>query len=136
MLMKGQYYLCGIAMALAQSADDAAIPIRFRPDVLAAMAVDHQVPKYPLGALKARKGGVAIATIQIDQAGRVASVDVTASPGDDFKLAVNSALLRWTFSPAKLHGVVHPAVGRIVTYFQCNVDGCEVTIPGITDRTK
>ena len=125
-----------IGMALGQSADDASIPIRFRPDVLAGMSIDHPLPQYPLTSLRQKKEGLVVASLQIDTAGKVTSVDIQVSPDEDLKAAVAKSLVHWTFRPSKLHGVAHPAQGRLMVYFQCKGATGEVVIPGITDKTK
>jgi TonB family protein len=125
-----------IAITLGQSEEDASIPIRFQPDALAITAIDHPIPEYPTEALRSQKQGLVVASFHIDQAGKVTSVEIQVSPDQEIKAAAAKALVNWTFRPAKLHGVAHPALGRLMIYFQCKDASCGVVIPGITDRKK
>jgi TonB family protein len=128
---------CYASVAIAQLSDNVSeIPIRFAPVIMARQIANYSVPKYPAKSLRTKSEGLAVASIKTDAHGKVVSVSILVAPDDDIKEAVAKALAGWTFSPAVLHGVMHPAVSRILFYFWCKGPAGEVVIPGITDTSR
>lgn len=131
------FCLCFAGLALAQR-DEAshAVPIRFAPVIMAKMVASYTVPNYPAASLRARREGLVVAALQTDESGKVVSVDIHIAPDDEIRAVVARTLVNWTFQPAIVHGVAHPALGRIFLYFQCKGTSGEVIIPDITDKAK
>jgi len=74
-------------------------PIQMRPQVLDAVLLPHKTVKYPFSADYQRLGGGVRLVAVVTMEGKIADLDLIASPQKSFAKAVSDAVRSWTFQP-------------------------------------
>jgi protein TonB len=74
--------------------------------------IRHVPPVYPPAALTSRTQGVVVLEAIIGRDGRVGSLRLVQSAGQDLDQAAANAVLQWEFTPTRLYGV---PVGVVLT---------------------
>jgi protein TonB len=93
-----------------------AAPVQVPARVLSARLVRKIEPDYPLAARLARKDGVLILQVLIDETGRVSEVTVV-SGNVLFRQEAIAAVRQWVYTPLLVNGVPRPVVGTVVLRF-------------------
>ena len=74
-------------------------PIQMRPQVVDAVLLPHKPVKYPFSADYQRLGGGVRLVAVVTMEGKIADLDLIASPQKSFAKAVSDAVRSWTFQP-------------------------------------
>ena len=87
-------------------------------------AVFAPLPAYPVESVRNRKQGVAVVQVEVGTSGLVEELHVLEAPDEFIRSAVQGAIKRWRFRPAKRADNQQPlvVVGRLIFYFRI-VDG-------------
>ena len=75
------------------------------------------LPEFPPDAIRARKAGVAVAVLDIDEHGTVVRVETLEAPSPSIGTALSQALSHWSFTPPVLEGVPMKMHGKLTFYF-------------------
>lgn len=94
--------------------------------ILRRRAVNAIMPKFPLGALKAKAQGVAVAQVELDKTGEVTAVKILQASHPTIERAMFDAVIRWRFKPFQLGGESACIQGKLTFYFVINEDGTGV----------
>jgi TonB family protein len=79
-------------------------PIAMRPQVFDAVLLPHSAVKYPFSAEYQRVGGGVRLIAVVTMEGKIADVDVIASPQKTIAKAASDAVRKWAFQPYLLKG--------------------------------
>jgi TonB family protein len=75
------------------------------------------LPEFPRDAIRARKTGVAVAVLDIDERGAVIKIETLEAPSPSIGAALSRALLQWSFTPPVSEGVPMKMHGKLTFYF-------------------
>jgi protein TonB len=93
-----------------------AAPVQVAARVLSARLISKIEPEYPLAARLARKDGVVILQVLIDETGRVSEVTVV-SGNVLFRQEAVTAVRQWVYTPLLINGIPRPVLGTVVLRF-------------------
>ena len=75
------------------------------------------LPEFPQDAIRARKAGVAVAALDIDERGVVVKVETLEAPSPSIGAALSRALSHWSFTPPMAEGAPMKMQGKLTFYF-------------------
>jgi TonB family protein len=121
-------HLYFIILLMAASCSEAPAPderplsqwVKMSGAAIAAGVVKGEMPAYPATALRERRGGVVVVSLQITERGFPDNVRVLEAAADDLGAAVTRTLGDWRFDPAFLPGNAAPVRvrGKLIFYFE------------------
>lgn len=91
--------------------------------ILRTRARKTSMPVYPAQAAKEGARGVAVAVLNVDEAGEVTGVEVIQAPHPLIKKAVSEAAMRWEFEPLGVGGQPICVQGKMTFYFDVDTKG-------------
>jgi TonB family protein len=117
--------IASITPAVPQSAKT----IRVSELVLRRSATKKVTPEFPETARRQKKTGVAVAQLEVNEAGMVTTVDVLEAPDPTIKAAVSDAVRQWEFKPTTLAGEAVRVRGKLTFYYVIDSQGSRVDDP-------
>jgi TonB family protein len=82
--------------------------------------IKHVPPRFPPDAQRQRMQGVIVLETVIDRDGKVGSIRILRSAGDQLDRAAVDAVRQWEFTPTKLYGVPVPVAMTVTVSFSIN----------------
>ena len=75
------------------------------------------LPEFPRDAIRARKAGVAVAFLDINERGAVVKVETLEAPSPSIGAALSRALSHWSFTPPLAEDIPMKMHGKLTFYF-------------------
>lgn len=140
MLLKVAFFLIGATSGGAhpsgQTADGRKMVI-MGPHTIHGLINSYALPAYPPASVAARKQGVVVLEVIIDESGRIEQVRTLESPDDAIAQETLRCVKSWLFKPQKAvpDGFPLAITGKLMLYFRLSGNKPTVLLPGLTDQS-